>query len=207
MNRLAQLKITCSPGRLRGKLDLLGENHSKLLLDAKKQISQEQQIIVEKEAAIEKLFKQCDEPEHTCTDQCTVEKGIAAKDLKKARLNMHAGFAILFDNIDGKVNRRHMTKENQNFDFHWVNHKAVMNRVSGNKLDNSPRNILEVSNIKLLPTVQDQKQQRHNYVVLVARILVEHLQSFALFKEVCVKHIPHKYSKEMAGKSESVSIQ
>lgn len=161
---------------------------------------------MEKEAAIAKLTEKCGDPKHNCADLCTLEKENATKDLKQTRLNMHGGFAILFDNIDGTVNRRHMTKENQNLDFHWVNHKVVMNRVSGNKQDSSPRNLLDVSNIKILPSVQDQKKQRQNYIVLVSRILVEHLESFALFKEVCVQHIPHKYSKEMARKSESVSI-
>ena len=35
-----------------------------------------------------------------------------------------------------------MSKDNQNFDFHWVNHKIVKNRILGSKLDNSPRNAL-----------------------------------------------------------------
>ncbi len=136
---------------------------------------------------------------------CAKEKENATNDLKKERLNLHAGFAVLFDNIDGSLNRRHMTIENQNLDYHWVNHKIVINRVSGNKLDKSPRNIVNLSNIRLLPNVQDQKLQRHNYIVLVARILVEHLECFSVFKDVCVDHIPHKYSKELAAKSESVS--
>lgn len=100
-----------------------------------------------------------------------------------------------------------MTKENQNLDFHWVNHKIIMNRVSGNKLDTSPREISGVPNINFLPTVQDQKKQRHNYIVLVSRMLVEHLESFSFLKEVCIRHIPHKYSKEMAQKSVCVSGQ
>ena len=37
-------------------------------------------------------------------------------------------------------------------------------------------------------------------------MLVEHLDVFAIFKDVCIRHIPHKYGKEMAKKSESVSI-
>lgn len=98
-----------------------------------------------------------------------------------------------------------MSKDNQNFDFHWVNHKIVMNRISGSRLDNSPKEPLAVSNITVLPSVQDQQRQRQNYIVLVARMLVQHLECFAVFKDVCIRHIPHKYSKELAKKSESVS--
>ena len=87
-----------------------------------------------------------------------------------------------------------MAKDNQNFDFnHWVNHKIAMNRISGSRLDNSPRQLLAVSNITVLPSIQDQKQQRHNYIVLVARMLVQHLECFAAFKDVCIRHIPHSF--------------
>ena len=131
----------------------------------------------------------------------------AQNDLNQVNSNLHAGFVIIFDNIDGKLNKRHMTKDNQNYDYHWINHKVAMNRVSGNKFDPSPRNVLDVPNIKLLPTIQDQSRQRYNYIVLVARMLVEHLDSFKMFKDVCVYHIPHKYSREMAMKSETVSTK
>ena len=112
-------------------------------------------------------------------------------------------YLIIFD---GQMKRRNMTKENQNYDYHWVNHRVVINRVLANNLDQSRKNVLDVWNIKLLPTVQDQKHQRYNYIVLVARMLVEHFDFFKSFKDVCVQHIPHKYSKELSKKSESVSM-
>ena len=99
-----------------------------------------------------------------------------------------------------------MNKDNQNCDFHWVNHKIVKNRISRSKLDNSSRNALAISNIAVLPSVQDQRRQRQNYIVLIAGMLVENLDCFAIFKDVCIRHIPYKYGKEMAKKSESVSI-
>ena len=34
---------------------------------------------------------------------------------------------------------------------------------------------------------------------------MEHLDCFSALKDMCVFHIPHKYSKEMAKKSEVVS--
>ena len=165
----------------------------------------QQQVLAEKEDNVANLSERCQKSNvsnHTCTNMCPVEKAKAVNDMKKERLNMHPGFAILFDS---NLNRRHMTMENQNLDYHWVNHKIVVNRVSGNKFHKSPRDILNVSNHRFLPTVQDQKRQRQNYIVLVARILVEHLECSKVFKDVCVLHIPLKYSKELAVKSESVS--
>ena len=80
--------------------------------------------------------------------------------------------------------------------YHWVNHKIVINRVSGINL--------AVPNITFLPSVKDQQLQRLNYIVLVSRILVDHLKCFGMLKDVCVRHIPHKYSKEMATKSDDI---
>ena len=80
-----------------------------------------------------------------------------------------------------------------------------MNRVSGGCLQTFPRDITFLSNLKFFPTVDDQKFQRHNYTVLVSRVLVEHLDCFSALKDLCVFHIPRKYSNEMAKKSEVVS--
>ena len=125
--------------------------------------------------------------------------------LRRGDYSGRTNFQNIFDNIDGKLERRHMSKDKQNLDYHWVNHKIVINRVSGTNLDSSPRDLLAVPNITFLPSVKDQQLQRHNYIVLVSRILVDHLKCFGMLKDVCVRHIPHKYSKEMASKSESVS--
>ena len=147
----------------------------------------------------------CSSNEHPCTQQRADHATKAKCELKQAKKNMHPGFAIAFDNIDGKRACRHITKDNQNLDFHWVSHKIIMNRVSGGCLETLTRDITSLSNLKLFPTVDDQKFQRHNYTVLVSRVLVEHLDSFSALKDVCVFHIPHKHSNEMAKKSEVVS--
>lgn len=205
MDRLAKLKITCSNVRIRAKLNLLGEDHGKEIVDLQQKMSQEEKLVAEQEKRVVTLTEMCSLQGHACNPQCVQDTSKAKKDLKQAKLDMHTGFAIAFDNIDGRRERKHMTKDNQNLDFHWVNHKVIMNRVSGNGLGTSERDIGAVSNIKFLPTIQDQKLQRHNYTVLVSTILVENLQCFSFLKNVCIYHIPHKYSKEMAKKSETVS--
>lgn len=206
MDRLAKLKITCSNARIRAKFDLLGENHGKEISDLQMKMSKEEEVVAEKEKRVVTLVESCSSPEHTCSPQCVEDTKQAKRDVRQAKLDMSTGFAIAFDNIDGRRERKHMTKDNQNLDFHWVKNKIIMNRVSGNGLDTSTRDIGGVSNIQFLPTVQDQKHQRHNYIVLVSRIIVEHLECFSFLKDVCIFHIPHKYSKEMAKKSETVSL-
>lgn len=205
VDRLAKMKVTCSNVRIRAKLDVLGENHDQEILDLQKKMSKDEQFVVDNKKTVATLTESCSAIGHVCSVTCIKDIENAGKELNQTKLNLQPGFAIAFDNIDGKLQRKHMTKENQNFDFHWVNHKIIFNRVSGNKLDTSPREINAVSNIKFLPSVEDEKRQRHNYIVLVSRILVEHLDCFSSLKEVCIRHIPHKYSKEMAQKSECVS--
>lgn len=206
MDRLSKMKVACSSVRVRAKLDVLGEKHDQEILDLQQKMSKEEQFVAGKEKALTMLTKSCTAIGHCCSNTCAQNLEKAQTELKEAKLNLHPGFVIAFDNIDGKLERKHMTKENQNFDFHWVNHKLILNRVSGNKLDTSPREINGVPNIKFLPSVQDEKKQRYNYIVLVARILVDHLECFSFLREVCINHIPHKYSKEMAQKSVCVGL-
>ena len=171
MDRLAKLKITCSNVRIRAKFDLLGENHGKEITDLQQKMSKEE-VVADKEKRVVALVETCSSPGHTCSPQCVEDTKQAKRDVKQAKLDMNTGFAIAFDNIDGRRERKHMTKDNQNLDFHWVNHKIIMNRVLGNGLDTSTKDIRGVSNIQFLPTVQDQKHQQHNYIVLVSRIML-----------------------------------
>ena len=96
----------------------------------------------------------------------------------------------------------------QNKDIHWVNHIMIENRVSGNHLSSEGQkaNVHDVPNIQFLPNIVDQRQHRYDYVVLVSRILLNYFDAFAKFKDVCVQHIQHKYSKEMSLKSDKVSV-
>lgn len=115
----------------------------------------------------------------------------------------HAGFTIAFDNIDLEINRKNMTMSQQNRDIHWVNHEMFVNRVSGNLLlSDGPRcDLSTVQNSNFLPNVLDQQRQRFNYIVLVSRILVQYFDAYEPLRDVCIQHIPHKYSKEMSEQS------
>ena len=134
-----------------------------------------------------------------------------ARMTKKAVLehqtNSHPRFSVVFDNIDLEIHRRNMTMANQNKDIHWINHKMSQNRVSGNTLSKqSPKkNLVDVSNMAFLPSAKDQFKQRYNYTVLVSRMLVEYFKAFVPLKDVCIQHIPHKYTKEMSQPSVKVT--
>ncbi|XP_078351448.1 uncharacterized protein LOC144636162 [Oculina patagonica] len=133
LNRLAKMKVTCSSDKVREKLDVLGEMHDQAVVDVQKNMSEGHQTVAEKEAEVATLIERCGNTTgHICTEMCNQQMDSVKTELKQAKLNLDSGFAIVFDNIDGKLERRHMSKDNQNFDFHWVNHKVVMNRIELN---------------------------------------------------------------------------
>lgn len=181
-------------------MDVLGENHDQVLKDATMRISAEMKEIAEKEA------------QHSSSGTCTKDPSAiisnceTCQTIKSDKSKSHPGFIIAFDNIDIHLERRQMTMSAQNRDIHWVNHEMVQNRVAGNNLESQkPKaNIADVPNIAFLPGMSDQNKQRLNYVILISRILVSYFECFAPFQDVCIHHIPHKYSKEQSKKSVKV---
>ncbi len=210
MNRFSKLKLATSNYRTLLKLEAIGQSHDVRLHEVK-------DIIVNEHKAVEKKKQEVNELKAILAEQNVQskhqEESVSSKlkkattELKDAQRKCHPGFLIAFDNIDFHMKRRSMTMTSQNRDIHWVNHVMIENRVSGNHLSSEePKaDIHDIPNIVFLPSVVDERQQRLNYVVLVSRILSDYFDAFAEFKDVCVKHVPHKYSKEMSEKSDKVS--
>ena len=93
------------------------------------------------------------ELEKVChTGNYTEEALTAKKMLVKMKENVRPGFAVVFDNIDLEIQSRNMTMSKQKSSHHWVNHKMVMNRVSGiNTLGKKKPDILDVPNQSFMP--------------------------------------------------------
>ena len=124
----------------------------------------------------------------------------------KLKESAHPGFIVSFDNVDIYQERRNMTMSSQNSDLHWVSRKMVKNRVSGDDFDSTKpaADIMTVKNLKYLPTLADNERQRMDYIILTSRILTKYFDVLKPFEDVCVMHIPHKYSKELSKKSEKI---
>lgn len=105
------MKVTCSSSRVR-------EKHDEAVLDLKKEITTAQKIIAEKESQVVILVEKCGSSGHICNEVRHHQKKNANMELSNARKELNPGFAIIFDNIDGRLERRHMSKDKQNFDFH-----------------------------------------------------------------------------------------
>ena len=82
-------------------------------------------------------------------------------------------------------------------------------RVSGAMLDSSaPKsNLLGVCNLRFLPSMEEQKCQRLNYVVLCSRILVNYFDVLTPLADACIQHIPHKYTSELSKKTKKVCFK
>ena len=119
------------------------------------------------------------------------------------------GRKVVFDNFDFKQHVHRMTESNQNVDIHWVTHMAVENRVDDNNLssDQPPDvDLLNMPNGRCIPNSHEHRLQRENYIALVERIITTEIPCLEFLQPYALKHIPHQYSKEMAQKSDMVTI-
>ena len=123
-----------------------------------------------------------------------------------AIINPFNGFSVVVDNWDLRQEVRHMTSDHQNTDIHWVNQNIVENTVSGNHLpDDKPvKNVTDVENKDLIPSIADHKELYNNYLVHIQKILTKRIPSLEGLSSNVPKHIKHKHSEEMSKKSKKV---
>jgi hypothetical protein len=177
-------------------------------MQAKEQISNENKLLkIAEDQCNDLLSKHVSHVQ--LSPECHKELKTAMRDKQELKEAAHPGFVISFDNLDIHLERKNMTMESQNRDFHWINHQMVENRVSGNLLDSSePKaNLLEIDNLKFLPSLNDQFNQRLNYIILCSRILVGYFDVLAPLSDACIQNIPHKYTKELSHKTNKVSYK
>ena len=111
------------------------------------------------------------------------------------------------DNIDLMIHARIQSAEHTNRSLHWTQQYAVTNRVVELHLSEvTPRKpIADIEMSELLPVAVVQDHLVSHWAVLISRVITKYLKAFKPFRDVIIYHIPHKYSKKMAEKSESVS--
>ena len=188
-------------------LDTLGENHDSYLKQTRERITRENEdlhLLKEKIKNLNDVHATHLSSPSTCN--CNEELSVLRKQAFDLEKSTHPGFVISFDNLDIQLQRKNMSMESQNRDYHWVNHQMIENHVPGAHLNSKgPKaNLEEVSNLKFLPTLDDQQRQRSNYIIHTTRILVNDFDALAPLNDACIFHIPHKYTNEMAQKSKKV---
>lgn len=128
-------------------------------------------------------------------------------ELELPNVSVNAGYKLVFDNIDKTVKPRHMRVDSQTKSLHYVHAYAVKDRIDyshvSDKRSDGNTNLYDV-----LPSSEDYRSLKKNFIVHVSRIILTHLDFFRKdFKGLAEKHIKHKYAKEMSQKSEVVSIR
>ena len=121
-------------------------------------------------------------------------------------------FSMLGDNLDQNVKARFIISDSyQNKSLHFFHLCAVRDRIDFSKLPNhhmvgclnSPRNRVK----QLLPTAADYSALRKNFVISLSRLLNNDMEFFKFsFDGIVQFHLDHKYSKEMAAKSNIISV-
>lgn len=123
----------------------------------------------------------------------------------------YPGYKLVGDNIDKGVKARYMRVDKYyNKSLHYFHSFAVANRIDFSEfsdvkpstcMNNPPKRA-----VQLLPTQEDDRVLRNNFITLVSRVLVDNIPFFKqMFDGVVTQHIQHKYSSEMARKSHVVS--
>ena len=144
---------------------------------------------------------------HThCPTECRDEIQSPFREKCELEKAAHSSFVTSFDSLDIHLDRKNMTMDSQNKDFHLVNHQMAGSRVSGAMLDSSAPNadLLDVYNLTFLPSMEDQKYHRLNYIILWSRTLVNYFDVLAPLVDACIRHIPHKYSNKLSQKTKKV---
>lgn len=118
------------------------------------------------------------------------------------------GFKIVGDNIDKTVRPRHQTIDSRTQSLRYFNSFAVQDRVDlSSYSDHTPSVDIDTLSMDcLLPTHNDLQTLRSCFAIHIARILTRYLSIFSAFVKVVPLHIDHKYSDNMAKKSNVVII-
>ena len=113
-------------------------------------------------------------------------------------------FKFVGDNVDKKKGVRDIRANHQSELQHMYSVLVVRTRVLSPPLDasSSVGGFGSLRPSAFLPTAQDMKAIHNNLVVLVSRILCQNMKHFSFLSKVVPAHTPHRYSEEMAKKSE-----
>lgn len=102
---------------------------------------------------------------------------------------------VIFDNLDFRILANIVLSNHGNSDMHWIAHYVTFDRVSSKDLDCSKPlvdNIQDFDNINYLLSKPELKQQHHDYIILVARALLEFFPALKPLMDVVPSHISHR---------------
>ncbi|XP_074612567.1 uncharacterized protein LOC141866909 isoform X2 [Acropora palmata] len=126
------------------------------------------------------------------------------------RRQVSAGCAprLFFDNLDFKILVNIILQNHRPSDMHWIAHYVTFDRAPSDHLDdNKPMSDgTQFENIEYLLSQSELDKLRSDFIVLVARILVEFFEFMEPYKSAIPKHIQHRYSEFMKKKSVIIGL-
>ena len=135
-----------------------------------------------------------------------IGNGLVSKVQKLVLEGLH--LRVNFDNLDFKILANQVLTNHHNTDVHWINQYITFDRVPSAHLDDKKplADLKELPLTEYLLSQQEEKQFKHNIIVLVARVLTQMVPCLAHIKDAVPKHIPHPCNKEMASKSVIIGL-
>ena len=113
---------------------------------------------------------------------------------------------IVGDNVDIRQKPSHQTLERRGKDHYWFHMVAVKDRVVVEDISVTQPSTM-VKDLELhtfLPTIDDCIKLNNKLIFLIARVLADRLAAWKCLQDCVPTQIPHKFSKEMAMKSDIV---
>lgn len=127
--------------------------------------------------------------------------------IEKWKFSSPAKYQIIGDNVDMLIKIKHQSSSKPNKSIHWFHMNAVKDRIAAADLsDDKPIGcVKQLRPEEFLPSVKDNQNLLHDFIPLFARVIIDEIPAFnTAFKDIVVRHIPHKYSEVMTQKSEQV---
>ena len=94
----------------------------------------------------------------------------------KAKVDSGQELRVVFDNFDFRILTNIILRNHRNSHMHWIAQYVTFDRVPPSHLDDSKPivpDIKDFDNVNYLMSKTEFDQQRDNYVILVARVLME----------------------------------
>jgi len=101
---------------------------------------------------------------------------------------------LFFDNLDFKILVNIILQNHRHSDMHLIAHYVTFDRVPSDHLDdNKPMSdSTQFENIEYLLSQSELDKLRSDFIVLVARVLVEFFEFMKPYKSAIPKHIQHR---------------
>lgn len=117
-------------------------------------------------------------------------------------------FRFWGDNVDKKRSVRDVRSDHHGDLLHMYSILAGCSRTANPSLSHTGHiaSLSSISSASLLPTKDDVRSIRDNLVVLVGRFMTKYIEGLKPLSRAVPSHIIHKYSKEMAAKSNVVVV-